>query len=373
MNDETEYELDGQDELDNATVAYPMSPDTPIRIAKEQYSVFQLLRQEKQQRIILSPDFQRNDTWKDPDRSELIESVLLGIPLPLIYLFEDEYGVRQVIDGKQRITALKRFFYNDLKLVGLKMMPHLVGKKFAEIDPYLQAKLEDFQLNTYVIQPPTPEYVKYIIFERVNRSGRQLNKQEMRHGLYQGKVTQLLEDLSVSDAFLTATSKSINPERMRDKYLILRFIAFYLYRTQQLGNYQYNADIDDLLAYTMKFINTKATDETINNIKQACKIGVNNAFQLLGTDAFRFKAKENGKRRRINMGLFEMLVYALHEQDYSLLNDALINSNDLIKQVLILKQELDVKGIFLSNIDSQASIEYRFEIADKIKTGLKNA
>jgi hypothetical protein len=370
MNDETEYELD---ELDNTTVAYPMNPDTPIRIAKEQYSVFQLLRKEKQQRIVLSPDFQRNDAWNNTDRSELIESVLLGIPLPLIYLFEDENGVRQVIDGKQRITALKRFIYNDLRLVDLKVLPNLVGKKFAEIDPYLQAKLEDFQLNTYVIQPPTPEYVKYIIFERVNRSGTRLSPQEMRHGLYQGKVTQLLEDLTTSDAFLTATSKSINPERMRDKYLILRFIAFYLYRTQQLGNYQYNADIDDLLAYTMKFINTKATDETINNIKQACKIGLNNAFQLLGTDAFRFKAKENGKRRRINMGLFEMLVFALHEQDYSSLNGSLINCNDLIKQVSILKQELDSKGIFSSNIDSQASIEHRFEIADKIKTGLKNA
>lgn len=373
MNDETEYELDGQDELDRTTVAHPMSPDTTIRIAKDQYSVFELLRKEKQQRIVLTPDFQRHDVWNNTDRSELIESVLLGIPIPLIYLFEDENGVRQIVDGKQRITALKRFVNNEFKLVNLKMLPNLVSKTFAEIEPYLQAKLEDYQLNTYVIQPPTPEYVKFNIFERVNRSGMRLNKQEMRHALYQGRVTKLLEELTTSGVFLAATSKGIKPERMRDKYLILRFIAFYLYRTQQLGRYQYNADIDDFLAYVMKFVNTKATHEIINKIKQACNAGLSNAFNLLGEDAFRFKAKQNGKRRPINMGLFEMLVFALHDQDNLSLNSFLLNKHDVIKQISALKQKLDEEGVFLSNIDSQAVVEHRFEMANKIKTGFENA
>ena len=93
----------------------------------------------------------------------------MGIPIPLIYLFEDEDGVRQIIDGKQRITALKGFLNNEFPLTELSMLPNLKGKRFFDILLLLQAKLEDYQLHSYVIQPPTPEYVKFNIFERVNR------------------------------------------------------------------------------------------------------------------------------------------------------------------------------------------------------------
>ncbi|MCI5189067.1 MAG: DUF262 domain-containing protein, partial [Candidatus Electrothrix sp. AS4_5] len=177
-------EIENQDELELTAHPHPMGTDTQIRIAKEQSSVFELLRREKRGDLVLAPDFQRKNVWPPKHQSELIESILMGIPIPLIYLFENEEGVRQIIDGKQRITALKRFFDNELALTDLSMLPDLKGKKFENIAPLLQAKLEDYQLHSYVIQPPTPEYVKFNIFERVNRGGINLNKQEMRHALY---------------------------------------------------------------------------------------------------------------------------------------------------------------------------------------------
>lgn len=81
---------------------------------------------------------------------------------------------------------------------------------------------------------PTPEYVKFNIFERVNRSGINLNKQEMRHALYQGKATKLIKDLAEHESFRLATGNGVKSERMRDRYLVLRFVGFYLLVTNQM-------------------------------------------------------------------------------------------------------------------------------------------
>jgi hypothetical protein len=80
-----------------------------------------------------------------------------------------------------------------------------------------------------MIQPPTPERVKYDIFDRVNRGGTRLNNQEMRNALYGGKVTKLLKELSESDAFLKATERGVSSTRMKDQYIILRTLAFLLW------------------------------------------------------------------------------------------------------------------------------------------------
>lgn len=92
-----------------------------------------------------------------------------------------------------------------------------------------------------IIEPPTPERVKYDIFDRVNRGGTQLNHQEMRNALYQGHSTKLLEKFSRSDSFKQATGNGVKAARMRDRYIILRFFAFYMQKTGDLKfNYRSN-------------------------------------------------------------------------------------------------------------------------------------
>ncbi|MFT4929536.1 MAG: hypothetical protein ACI8WB_005670 [Phenylobacterium sp.] len=363
-----EIEFEGPDALDPQSNVHSMNTDTIIRIAKDQYSVFELLRKEAQQRIILSPDFQRHDVWNSSARAELVESVLLGIPIPLIYLFEDEHGIRQVVDGKQRISALKDFINNDLKLVNLKMLTELNGKRFADIEAFLQAKIEDYQLNTYVIQPPTPEHVKFNIFDRVNRGGTRLNKQEMRHALYYGKATALLTRLTQSHHFRNATGGGVKSERMRDQYLVLRFIGFYLYRTDQLDGYQYQSDIDDFLAYVMKFINANASDKLIEELAGVCEWGLYNTYMLLGPEAFRFQPKGGGHRRPVNMGLFEMLVFAFNGHDY-----AKINKDRIQQEIESRKADIDDQGLFSGILDSTSYVNMRFYMADEIRIGLEDA
>ncbi|HGY3148953.1 TPA: DUF262 domain-containing protein [Morganella morganii] len=368
-NDDDLFSLDGYDGLELTSHPHQMGADTEIRIAKEQSSVFELLRREKRGSLILAPDFQRKDVWDKKKQSELIESILMGIPIPLIYLFEDENGVRQIIDGKQRVSALKKYLSDEFELTDLTMFPSLKGKLFSEIPKLLQAKIEDYQLHSYVIQPPTPEYVKFNIFERVNRAGMNLNKQEMRHALYQGKATHLIQTLAESTEFLSSTGNGVRPDRMRDRYLILRFVAFYLYETHEMPMVEYRSDIDLFLASTLRFINIAASDELIEKVMLACINGMKNAYLLSGDNAYRFEPKNNEKRRPVNMGLFEMIVYALSYIDIDRL-DPDIDYSNIINEY---KNNLEGLGIFGSSIDTIDYVNIRFDLALEITKELKNA
>jgi hypothetical protein len=133
-------------------------PNASLNIERVQYSVYELKRKKEKDKLLIDPDFQRKDVWKHAQRSELIESVLMNIPLPFIYLKESKNGELIVVDGKQRLTAL--FDYIDKKTSfklnnKLKILVKLRGKKFQDLDSILQGILEDYQLTTYVIKPPT--------------------------------------------------------------------------------------------------------------------------------------------------------------------------------------------------------------------------
>lgn len=366
--DDDVIEIEGQEELELTAHPHQMGTDTQLRITKEQSSVFELLRRESRGDLVLAPDFQRTDVWDRKHKSELVESILMGIPIPLIYLFEDEDGVRQIIDGKQRITALKDFLNNDFSLTELSMLPNLKGKKFNDIPPLLQSKLEDYQLHSYVIQPPTPEYVKFNIFERVNRGGVNLNKQEMRHALYQGRATKLIQVLAESNEFRLATGNGVKPNRMRDRYLVLRFVAFYLLITDQLSGMQYRSDVDAFLATVMKYLNTKASATLIKHARDVCLIGMKNVYEVLGSEAFRFTSKNGGNRRPINMGLFEMLVFA-----FCYVEPHQINSTKAAILIEEWKIKIDNSDLFSGSIDTQENVNERFNIAQEITQGLINA
>lgn len=363
-------EIENQDDLELTSYSHHIGTDTTIRIAKEQSSIFELLRREERGFLVLSPDFQRKNVWDKKQQSELIESILVGIPIPLIYLFEDENGIRQVIDGKQRITALKRFINNQFALTDISMLPDLKGKKYQYISPLLQAKLEDYQLHSYVIQPPTPEFVKFNIFERVNRGGINLNKQEMRHALYQGAATILIQELAESTVFKEATGDGVKPNRMRDRYLVLRFVSFYLLVTGKLNDsaIRYKSDVDGFLAAVMKYLNNKASRALIEHAKHTCLAGMQNCYLILGDEAFRFQSEPGKNRRPINMGLFEMLVFVFcHIKPTQL-------DNQKAKEIIYNhKSAIDNNGLFSGSIDTTDNVKARFNIAKKIVEELKNA
>ena len=215
---------------------------------------------QKKNQIILDSEFQREAVWKRKQQSELIESVLIGLPIPTMYFCEDRYANLIVVDGRQRLTAFFEFLDDKFVLSELKILKKLSGKKFSQLEPVYQSKIEDYQLIIQIIKPTTPDSIKFNIFDRVNRGGTPLNNQEMRNALYQGRSTDLLKKLSRNKKFKMATDNGIKENRMKDKYLILRAIAFYLWMNNMIvdrrGNLiKYNGDIDDFLGKTMEYLN----------------------------------------------------------------------------------------------------------------------
>lgn len=356
------FEGDETLEISNNLDIYP---NATVKISKVQYSLFEIKRKYEnmeRQDIILDPAFQRGEVWKKgKQRSELIESILMGIPIPIIYLFETKDGKKEVVDGRQRITTFIEFMSNDFPLKDLRMLPNLNGKKFKNLDPLLQGKIEDYQLSAYVIQPPTPERVKFDIFDRVNRGGTQLNNQEMRNALYQGLATKLLDKLSKLKSFKQATGNSISSTRMKDKYIISRFIGFYLMRTGKI-DIQYKSDIDDFLAKIMEYLNQHTVYEDIQYLENVFDEAMKNIYLSLGSDAFRFETY-NQNRRPINMGLFETLTYF-----YTFFQGKNIKEYSNLKNLINdLKSEFDESGYFSNRVDSSVSMDYRFEKVEQLK------
>lgn len=292
---------------------YPMDG---IKVEKGFYTVFELKRRydDANRRIVLDSDFQREDVWGIDRKAELVESVIMGLPLPVFYFNQDKYGRLIVVDGRQRLTALFDYMDDRFTLRKLKIFPELNSKKFTELSPVLRGRIEDFQIQAHVILPPTPDRIKFDIFDRVNRGGMKLNKQEMRNALYQGAATQMLNEIVCSEAFINATGNAFEKEkRMKDKYLITRFVAIYLVCCGKIiddngERYVYRNDVDEMLGKGMDLINSMLPEE-VTDLKHTILELLDKSYDYLGKDAFRISRGE--RKSPINMNVFETVMFAM--------------------------------------------------------------
>lgn len=186
--------------------------------------------------INLSPEFQReSNLWKPEEKSRLIESVILGLPLPSFFFSErrEEPFAWDVIDGQQRLQTFKDFFIdNKLKLRGLEFLgEHYTGKTCADFTPKELWRMKMLQLNLNVISRKTPDQVKFILFKRVNTSNYSLSEQEMRHALLQGKPSTFVKELAELESFKEAT-RPTKFARMQDRELVTRYLSFRLLKNK---------------------------------------------------------------------------------------------------------------------------------------------
>lgn len=365
-------------------------PDAIVNIVPESASVFQLKRKlDKTPPLIkLDPDFQRHAVWSPKQKSELIESILMGIPLPLIYVKEDDKGVYIIVDGRQRLTTLFQFMSHEFPLQNLNVLKDLNGSYFSEttrngtkFDKYLtqtqQSKIEDCPLTLHVIKPPTQDRVTFDLFDRVNRGGTRLNNQEMRNAIYQGAATNLLNTLVAFESFKRATEYSIKPDRMKDKYLVLRLIGFYLWRKKQLlsikekdfPHVEYRSDLEDFLGKTMLFLNDPVGSEFCERFPTLFDKTMTACGAVLGTGCFRLPKKGDGPRRPINMALFETVSYLIIE-----LIDLLDKKTDYIRNGFEkLLSDTNFTRSTEYTVDSNISVYKRFELVEKIIEEIQNA
>ncbi len=191
-----------------------------------------LVKKNSIDRIDLSPKHQRRLRWDDKRQSKLIESFLMNVPVPPIFLNEDSYGKYSVIDGKQRLLTISKFFENELVLTGLKVFQDVNGKTFSILPTRLQTVLRTrVTLRSIILLRQSDPKIKYEVFERLNTGGVKLNAQELRNSVYHGKLNDMILEISENKKFhrllgIKNKDHSALYQEMRDAELVLRYFTY---------------------------------------------------------------------------------------------------------------------------------------------------
>lgn len=309
---EPRLEVDPDEDLPPQNITIPYDPSKTV-IDTKPMSLDLLVRRLKHNEIDLAPEFQRSaDLWNDERMSRLIESVLIRIPLPVFYFDASEDKGWLVIDGLQRLSTFKRFIVeNKLRLTRLEYLQHLEGKTFSELPRDLQRRIEETQVTVHLIQPGTPTDVKYNIFRRINTGGLILTSQEIRHAMNRGgAANRFLIELAQLPEFLDATANSVPTERMEDRELVLRFVAFSHtpYRDYgkkiRLASMEAEENLDLFLTRHMTFLNG-ASSEQLEQLRTTFRNAMRYARAIFLDDAFRKRYERDAKRNPLNKALFD--------------------------------------------------------------------
>lgn len=198
--------------------------------------------------IDVAPVYQRRERWSATKQSALIESFLLNIPVPPIYLAEDDYGRYSVIDGKQRLTAIQEFVAGRLPLTQLDKFSELEGYRFPQLPDELQNALSvrPYIRAVTLLKQSDPD-LKYEVFTRLNTGGEPLNAQEIRNVAFRGNLNTLIYDLADEATFLRKQLKIFGVRasayrNMDDAEYVLRFLTLREYWRTFSGDFRRSMD-----------------------------------------------------------------------------------------------------------------------------------
>lgn len=301
----TDAETDSLEEINLINGIYPYDPNySSIQIEDVPFTIFEYLRQLDKDRIVIQPEFQRKQVWKPSQKSKFIESIILNFPLPPIYLNETVENKYIVIDGLQRTSTLRDFFAGKFKLTGLEALPKYNGATFNSLSETIQSKLEDKKLTIFALKPSTPTVVIYDLFNRINTGGTQLNRQEVRNCIYIGKSTRLLKELAESIYFKEATGYGVSGMRMKDREVVLRYIAF---RWNDFKT-EYTGDMSSFIESMMRRINCM-DDVQIQKIRDDFNRVMTVSLKIWDKGNFRIPTKQT--RGVINTAVLESVCHYL--------------------------------------------------------------
>lgn len=328
-------------------------PIDALLIRQENRTVHDVLRRIDRGAFVMNPEFQRDFIWPEDKQIKLIESVIMRIPLPVLYLAEDERGRMIVVDGLQRLSTFKRFVDNDLKL-RLPQRDGLNGKRFRDLPPKLQNRVEDCNLILYVIDQRVPEQARLDIFDRVN-SGVALSKQQMRNSLYTGEATRFLKEESTTDVFLRATGRSLKTSTMRDREFVNRFCAF---QTLDLGEYR---DMDEFLASALKGMN--AAPRSLPELSARFRTSLENNFRLFDKNAFRKHSPNQDWRGVLNASLWDVMATGLSRYETRRVEE---RADELRSGFFRLMDDDDFVNAITYGPNDPKKVRYRFSAAERM-------
>lgn len=371
------------EELEEPTATSAVDPaekyaDSQLQVVREtkdyQLDYLQHALQPGKELIDISPAYQRRLRWSNKKKSLLIESFLLNIPVPPIFLFETDYNSYEVIDGRQRLDAVSSFLANDYSLTGLEYWNELNRKRFNDLPKVLQRGLLRRSLSAVVLLAETRSAsegfidVRRVLFDRLNTGGISLNPQELRNALHPGRLNALLIELARSAPFTKAWSippytpgeEKSPPEvlaknplfaSLADAELVLRFFA--LRDAFDSGSGSLRLILDRYMA-----AHADVDEETANVMKQEYLQLLQRLTDLFDGRPFRLP---NG---RISRPLYDALMIALSRSPDLDLGSNAQKIRSTLSQALA--AETETYEILVGRGNTMAAIRARAELASDI-------
>ena len=343
--------VEGLDAVGESWGDYPLKD---VLIRHETRTIHEVIRRINQDKYVMDPDFQRDFIWKEDKQSKLIESVIMRIPLPVFYLAEDDEGRMVVVDGLQRLSTFKRFVEDGFKLK-LPNRSDLSGKRFSELPPIFQNRIEDCNLILYIMDSQVPERARLDIFDRVN-SGVALSRQQMRNSLFMGKATRFLKREARSDIFLKATGRSLDTKNMRDREFVNRFCAF-----QVLGVGKYKGDMDGFLSKCLRHMN-KMEKADLDKLSSDFRRGLKNNLLLFGIHSFRKSLRDRAKRSVLNASFWDVMSTGLSWYREEFIQDHAKDIQDAVRSLL---RDHEFKRVITMGTNGTYQVHTRFNMVKK--------
>ena len=360
----------------------PFDPDQ-VAVTTRTITVDLLLSRLQTGALNLQPDFQRKaGIWNLVKQSLLIESLLLRIPLPSFYVSQTENEDWEVVDGVQRLTAISRFVSSteaqaaggSLALTGLQYLGgEFDGKRFSDLPPRLARRIRETEFTFHVILSSTPDVVRFNIFARLNTGGMPLTHQELRHALVPGRARYVLRQWASSDSFRRATDYSIKSDRMADREMVLRYIAFF--RMASPEEYSRRDEFGAFLMEAMQCINGMSPG-SVEDARTTFVSAMDVAYRVFGNDAFRKRYTMTHYRNPINRALFEAVAVNLARLTAQQRECLVDRSQTVTQRLMALMRESVFETAVSVGTSDPKKIRYRFlrvrEVFEEIVSDSEN-
>lgn len=307
-----------------------------VRIVTEQarYPLNTIVQMLDSGQYNLNPEFQRRHRWDDVRRSKLIESFIINVPIPPVFLYEIDYSEYEVMDGLQRLTAISSFYKNEYKLEGLTEWHQLNGMFYRDLPDQIRKGIDRRYLSSIILLRETAkdsseaERLKQMVFERINSGGEKLTAQESRNALYPGVMNDLCIKVSRNRHFCKMwgipeptedNPHSPDPtdelktnkyyQNMSDVELCLRFFAY-----RQIDSWDSHFTMESFLDEYLKKANQQYSEDMLLKLEQIFNQTCQLAYEVFGETAFylyRERAKNIVQNARPTKTLYDPIMGVL--------------------------------------------------------------
>jgi hypothetical protein len=360
-----------------------------VKTQNVEYDLETMVKRINSGQIKLDPEYQRNHRWSDETASRLIESLILNIPIPTIYLsqdidadeeLEDESISRfSVIDGQQRLTSIKRFIENELILTKMDVLSNLEGFRYKNLPGFLKRRLDERTIKCLRIDSTLDAQVKYDIFERLNSGSVKLEPQELRNAIYRGKFNKLIKKLAKNIDFMILNQIDIENreenkkvKKMEDVELVLRFLSLVDNRYKN-----YRPNLKTFLSDSMKSFTNEASDKDLENyqcIFEKTMAFIRSNFGDAAFAKYKYLGKEDGTEKLVYASKFNAAVYdalSIAIADELIKNNSFetYNISEFKNKYILLFKSPEFIEVISGSINDKTKLETRIETVKGLLRG----